>query len=226
MTKKKTPLIIDFVGRSGSGKTYVKNEVLKHLSSDYKCFDFSDYEIPLRDYFIFILTAPRAFTASLYLVFFHIPRDLKHMFTLLKKWLVVQIKIKKARTILDYDFVLSDEGFFKWLAIIRRLTLKKLVFSKIPDFIKKNFFYPDLTISVETDFYTVQKRREIRGLPPRKKIRTPAKFMEYQENVRKDLSCAEEMEFTRVIYYNNNGEFDVSLIKDIQAHIKARKGNQ
>ncbi|MBN1445563.1 MAG: hypothetical protein JW957_05605 [Candidatus Omnitrophica bacterium] len=222
MEHKTKPFIIDFAGRSGSGKTYVKNEVLKHLSSDYRCFDLSDYEVPLHDYFVFILTAPKSFIASLYLIFFHIPRDLKHMFTLLKKWLIVQIKIKKART-LDYNFILSDEGFFKWFAIIRRLSLKKLVFAKIPDSVKKNFFYPDLTISVEADFDTVQNRRKIRGLPPRKKRKTPAKFKEYQENVRKDLFCAEKMELTRAIFYNNNEKFDVSLINAVRDYANGLK---
>lgn len=218
------PLIIDFTGVSCTGKTHIKNKVFEHLSYDRKCLDFSDYEIPLHDYFIFIFTAPKSFVASLYLIFFHIPRDFKHMFTLLKKWLIVQIKIKKAQN-LNYDYILFDEGFFKWFAVIRRLSLRKLFFENIPDSVKKNFYYPDLTISVEADFDSVQERKITRGLIPEKGSKALAKFTEYQRKVKKDLLSAEKMEFTRVIYYNNSRNFDVSLLKDIQSFLTARTEN-
>lgn len=220
--KNKKPLVIDFVGSSCSGKTYVKSEVLKRLSANHRCLDLSDDRMASKDCFIFFFTEPGACIASLLFVLFSLPRSYKAGLKLLKKWFTVQIKIKKS-SVTDVDFALLDEGFFKWLANIRGHSLRKLTFEKIPVSIKRNFFYPDLTILVEADFDTVQLRKTSRGLcPEAKEKKSLERFAKNQNNLRKDLLAAEKSGFLRVIPYDNNGDFDASLLDKI-FHLTCKK---
>ncbi len=111
--KNKKPLVIDFVGRAGSGKTYIKNRILEHLSDRYRCVDLSEYSVTAKDYGNFALNAPESFMSSLFLILFNIPRSYASMLKLFRKWFACQIKINRAHS-MNCDIVANDEGLFIW----------------------------------------------------------------------------------------------------------------
>jgi len=217
--EKKKPVIIDFVGKSGAGKTFVKNQLLKHMTADRTCFDISDIKITAKDCFAFFLTAPKTCLASLALIFFNIPNSYYSMLKLLKKWFTAQIKIQKAST-LNHDVVLNCEGLFIRINWIRKRTLKKVTIETMPDSIKKKFFYPDITIFVTADFDLSEHRRLQRNFaekknfrPKRAKKNSVFNFLKY---LQQDLLAAEKSGLIKkVLYYNNDGDFDISLVEQI-----------
>jgi len=214
--KKDKPVIIDFVGRAGAGKTYVKNQFFRRLSSDYRCLDLSDTDVTIGDYCNFIISAPSAFIASLSLIFFNIPRSYLSMLKLFRKWFACQIKIRKAST-LNYDFVTNDEGLFIWWGWLTDLTLRKITFERLSDRMKRSFFYPDITVFVTADFSLSEFRRKRRDLDKRsvESKKKEERIFKGLKIIKKNLLAAEEMEVTKVIYYNNDMDSGVSLVDKI-----------
>lgn len=225
--KKKKTTIIDFSGKAGAGKTYVKNEILKRLSVDHKCLDLSDYVLSVREHFNFFLTAPSATTASLAFILFSVPRSYRAMCRMLRTWFSIQIKIKKALT-LNCGFFFIDEGLLRKLSLMRAHTLRKFTFEGLPAFIKKSFFYPDLTVFVTADFDLCEKRRMARDAGTKKfKPRGPQKRgLTAVEELQRDILAAEKSGFAKVIPYDNNGEFDVSIIEQIYNLRKIQKDEE
>jgi hypothetical protein len=224
MIKKRVPLIIDFVGRAGAGKTHVKNELLKELSEEYKCVDLSEACVTAKDYLDFIFTAPGAFLSSLKLILFNIPRSYPSMLKLFRKWFRTQIKLKKAHA-LDCDCVMNDEGLFIWWNWITNNTLKKITFCALPDDVKKEFFYPDLVFSVTADFGISEERRLKRdaGRKSSKKASKKKHIYDGQKLLLNNLQKAEKLGLVKVVNYNNEGRPDISLFNDIRAWIKGKR---
>ena len=215
-TKKK--LIIDFAGQWGAGKTYVKNRILKHLSETHKCCDLSDYILSVKDTCDFLISSPLTCIASVAFIAECIPKNYSAMCRLLRIWFNTQIKIKKAAS-LEHDFFFVDEGVFQRFRHIRSLSIRKKTFEKIPDFIKRSFFYPDLTIFITTDFDISEKRR-LRRDSGKKKFRKKAlktNALKTLGLLGEDLLAAQNKGFIKTLTYNNNidGQFDISLLNKI-----------
>ncbi len=221
------PLVIDLVGKSGAGKTYVKQMLMEELSGRHTCVDISDERVSAIDYLDFILTSPGAFAASIMLVAGHVPVTFRKTLKLMRKWMGTQVRLKKAVS-LECDFVLNDEGLFIWLQWIRGGTLRNFSFRTLSRAAKESFYYPGLTLFVTADFGLSEERRIARDTG---KKRHRNKKLEKKEekvlsvflnNLGEDLAAAHEEGFFRVIRYNNTGNFDRSLIDKILAFKEVR----
>ncbi len=185
--ERKKSVIIDFAGSSCSGKTHVKNELMKHLCTDHRCIDFSECRMTCGDCFGFIFGSPATCVASMMLVLSGVPRGYGTAFKLLKKWFTVQIKTRKASR-MEADFVFLDEGFFKWLGNIGNKCFRKISFERLHPLVRKNLFYPDITIFVDADFDTVQRRKILRGIIPHSRNgRLISSFLKHRDERLKSL---------------------------------------
>lgn len=95
MCNFKRPIIIDFSGKAGSGKTYVKNKLIENLSSNYKCIDLSSYILKPKDFLKLFFNTPKTFFASLFFVFICFPKGYKSLTSSMRMWFNIQIIIKK-----------------------------------------------------------------------------------------------------------------------------------
>ncbi|HNS32381.1 MAG TPA: hypothetical protein PKN36_05350 [bacterium] len=220
----KKRVIIDFAGKAGVGKTYVKNKILEHICSCYNCIDLSDARIKAIDCFYFIWNAPGVLLASLALVFSNVPETYWGMFRALKKWLAFQIQLQKvSRT--DCGVAVIDESFLGWLGWIRNRTLKKITFERMPFSMKKRFFYPDITVFVKADYDLCETRRTLRDIERKRKRRFKrAKYLGLQSlnYLEKDLRSAEDEGFIKVVIYENKGKFDNSILKEIEIMLNTK----
>lgn len=214
-TRNKTT-VIDFSGSSCSGKSHVKDELQKRLSRDYGCTDLSGYRLTAKDCLGFILGSPKPCAASLALILYSVPAGCMAAFRLTKKWFTIQIKLRKA-ALAKTDFVLLDEGFFKWLGNIRAGSVRKITLDRIPSPLRKNLLYPGIAVFVDTDFDTIQARKKLRGLAPhRKNEKTVGTFVRNREMRLRDMISAEKAGFIKTLLYDNSGEFDASLVEKIK----------
>jgi hypothetical protein len=211
----KRPVTIDFSGGACTGKTFVKNEILRRFHTNYRCMDLSEKKLGVFDYIGFPFRAPASFLASLAYIIIGIPRGYIATFKITKKWLTMQIKINNASRS-DTDMAFLDEGFFKWMSNIREYSLRKITFGEIPACIRRNLIYPDISVFVAADFDTVQRRKIIRGLTPEKKgDKMVDRFQRYQNSRLLDILAAEREGFIKAIYYDNSGNFNISLSEEI-----------
>ncbi|MCM8761937.1 MAG: hypothetical protein NC905_05445 [Candidatus Omnitrophica bacterium] len=217
MENSKKPLIIDLSGKAGAGKTYVKDNLIQHLSSKYRCIDFSSYILSVNDFITFIVSMPLNFLCSILFVFMFIPKGYKWLSACLRWWIKMQIMIMKSRT-LNGDFVFIDEGLFRRISLLRMHSLRRAPFEKTPHFFRKNFLYPDITIFVTADYDTCEARRMERDketgrfkLPGNKR-----KGILVVEDLKRDIVFAEKKGIVKVLRYYNEGEFNVSLIDEIK----------
>lgn len=219
--KTRNSLIIDFSGKAGAGKTFVKNGLLKSLSSGNRCLDLSDCALTAKEHFQFFLAVPGAALVSLAFILSAVPRSYADMCRMMRTWFSIQIRIWKAANT-DYDFYFIDEGFFRKLSLMRTHALRKPGFDELPAFVKSNLLYPDLTVLVTADFDLCESRRMARDSGTVKfRPRGPRKSgLAAVSGLEKDILDAEESGFVKVLRYDNNGIFDASLADRVTAFKK------
>jgi hypothetical protein len=223
---KRTPLIIDFIGLAGAGKTHVKNRLLSRLSADFRCVDLSDVRISTDEGLNFCLAEPEICLASLKIVCAKIPRRCVGIIRGLRKWLKFQVQVKKAAG-LDCDAVFLDEGFVYMLGWITNHGWRELSFREVLNASRRKFYAPDLTIVVTADFDLVENRKKIRARARARKYRPVASkntAAAKLEILQKRLTAAREAGLIgKILYYENNGAFDLSLADNIAAAIRQRQ---
>ncbi|MCX8082785.1 MAG: hypothetical protein N3D17_05265 [bacterium] len=216
MDSFKRPLIIDLSGKAGAGKTYVKDKLIQYLSPGYKCVDLSDYILTEKDFLDFVISRPVSFFLSILFVLLFIPKGYRWMCTCLRWWIKMQIMIIKGKS-LKCDFVFIDEGLFRRISLIRMYSFRRVLFENIPVLFRKHFLYPDITVFVMANYDMCEKRRMERDrntnrfkLPGNKR-----KGLIIIDDLGKDIDYAEKTGIVKVLRYNNEREFEMSVLAEL-----------
>ena len=159
--EKDSPVIIDFVGVGGSGKTYLSKIIMDKL--DVKCILASDYKLRLFDSIKHLIINPVYFFNCLIFLYRTKQKSLKSF----KRsfYALSNYKVKyEVLTRKDYKAILFDEGMLHKLRQIRRRSrLDHLGYENISVKYRNMFFgYPDVVVFVYAPLETTAKRRSER----------------------------------------------------------------
>ncbi len=149
------PIIVELVGRSGVGKSFIFNKLKKELNDNHK-YLFIDVE-RCRNFGLFNI---KIFFNSLFKI---ICCSLKSevFIKYLKRWYLSQVLIANCSNYKEVSFVIIDEGPFQIVRSIRRFR-KKSVDKVRSCLFDRSIFLPDTVVVINANWGTIYSRRQIR----------------------------------------------------------------
>lgn len=211
---RKHPLIVELVGRSGVGKSFLYNKLKNELNNEdqYLFTDYTGYK------YIFLFNLRLFFDSVLTINCCSLKKG--YFLKYLKRWYWTQLLIKNKRNNQGKSFVIIDEGPFQILRSIKRFGKGSL--NKVRSCVFKHSKYlPDVVILVGADWDVIYKRKLIK-----KHDRGKDTYLTVSNGKRKDIglqmtkediSHACKFKKINIIEINNaddNLDFNVKTIID------------
>jgi thymidylate kinase len=186
---KKYPIIIDFVGVGGSGKTYI-SRILREILAK-QCLISSEYKLSIIDIIKYIFTHPIYVIQILIFVLTTKPKNIKSLrqsYFALFNYSIKHFVLSEKNT----KYVIFDEGMLHKLRQIRRRSKKNnLSYKDINIKYRKLFFsYPHIVIFLNTPTEIILQRRIKRSNADPEIIKK--EFLDLDGNVGYSINQTEE----------------------------------
>ncbi len=198
--KRKHPLIVELVGRSGVGKSFLYNRLKSELHSEDQ-YLFTDYN----GYKYFSLFNLRLFYDSVLTI---VCCSLKKEYFLkyLKRWYGTQLLIKNKRNYVGKSFVIIDEGPFQVLRSLRRF--RKGSLNRVRSCVfKYSKYLPDVVILVGADWDLIYRRKLVKKYDRGKNANSTANNKERKDiglhMTKEDITLACKIKKINIIEIDN-----------------------
>jgi len=163
------PLIIEFIGLPGAGKTTIAHLAIENLSkAGYKCFGLSTLENPenlekkkggifskLKTLyrFVYVCVLHRRFAFNAFLFSMHVK---PFSFVNLRRFLILLARLKFLRTLMKdhYDFIILDQGLIQYIwsiAITAKQSLNKGFLNQVLKSILDELSLFVIMVDIETE---------------------------------------------------------------------------
>ncbi len=152
------PIIIEFIGFAGSGKTFLKEQFIKEFVEESIVPD--DIKLSMPDVLYYTIRNPLGVIYTVMFILSTRQKNLLKAISYIKNIVKYRIKLFKS-LMLGREYIIVDEGILHRLRMIRSTSKKyDLLYETIkPRYRKERFSHADILVHVDAPLQTIARRR-------------------------------------------------------------------